>query len=176
MKSCLAREAKRRPAVPEAEWNAIDQLGVVDSGEMCCLELSLEILSLFVGAEKEVTFDALKIAVDVLHRGDRLDPMDRGHVALSREPGAFLAVYPRNVVVAVVEGRREVSSSATGLATPDRSIIYEHNGATSAREQVRCSHSGDSSTNHADIRPEILIEWLELRDFGVSHPDGGRMT
>src|ERR1700682_2938981 len=102
--------------------------------------------------------------------------MDRRHVALSREPGAFLAVYPRNVVVAVVQGRREVGSSATGLPTSDRSIIYEHNGATSACKQVRCGHSGDSSPNHADICPEILIEWLELWNFGVSHPDGGRMT
>src|ERR1700737_5575585 len=101
MKGCLARKAKRGPAVPEAERNAIDQLGVVDSGEMRCLELSLEILSLFIGAEKEVAFDALKIAVDVLHGSNRLNAMDRRHVALGCESGAFLAVNPRNVVVAV---------------------------------------------------------------------------
>jgi hypothetical protein len=69
-----------------------------------------------------------------------------------------------------------MSSSATGFATPNGSIIYEHNCAASAREQVRCGQSGDSSANHADICPEILIERLELRNFGVSHPDGGRMT
>jgi len=67
MKGCLAREAKRRTAVPEAEGNAIDQLGVVDSGAMRRLELSLELLSLAVAAEKEVAFDTLKIAIDVLH-------------------------------------------------------------------------------------------------------------
>jgi hypothetical protein len=69
-----------------------------------------------------------------------------------------------------------MSSGATGFATSDRSIIYQHNGATSAREQVCRGHSGDSSANHADIGTEILIERLELRNFGVSHPDGGRMT
>src|ERR1700694_640045 len=128
---------------------------------MRCLELSLEFLSLFVAAEKEVAFDTLKIAVDVLHGSNRLDAMDRRHMTFSREAGAFLTVNPGNVVVAVVQGRREMSRSATGLATSDRSIVYEHNRTTSAREQVRCGQSGDSSTNDADIRPEILIEWLE---------------
>jgi len=176
VKSCLAREAKSRAAVPKAEWNAIDQLGVIDSGAMRRLELSLELLLLSVGAQKKVAFDSLKIAVDVLHGSNRLDAMDCRHMTFGRESGAFLTVNPGNVVVAVVQGRREMSSSATGLATPDRSIIYEHNRATSARQQIRCGHSGDSSANHADIRPDILIERLELRNFGVSHPDGGRMT
>jgi len=176
MKRCLAGEAKRRTAVPETERNAIDQLGIVDSGAMRCLELPLEVLSLTVAAEKEVAFDTLKIAVDVLHGGDRLDAMDRRHVTLGRESGAFLAMEPGNVVVAVVQSRREMSGSATGFAAPDRSIIYEHNRATSACKQVRRGHSGDSSANHADIRAEILIERLELRNFGVGHPDGGRMT
>jgi len=102
--------------------------------------------------------------------------MNRRHVTLGREAGAFFAVELGNVVVAVVQGSREMGRGATGFATPDRSIIYQHNRATSAREQVRCGHSGDSSANHADIRAEILIERLELRNFGVSHPDGGRTT
>jgi len=176
MKGCLAREAKRRPAVPEAERNAIDDLGVVDSGAMRCFELSLELLSLGVAAEKEVAFDTLKIAVDVLHGGNRLDAMDRRHVTLGSESRAFLTVNPRNVVVAIVQGRREVSGSATGFATTNRSIIYENNRATRAREQVRCSHSSDSSADYADIRPDILSQRLELRNFGGSHPDGGRAT
>src|ERR1700694_5472154 len=80
MKCRLAGEAKRRAAVPEAEWDAIDQLGVADSGAMRCLELSLELLSLAIAAEKEIALDALKIAVDVLHGGNRLDAMNRRHV------------------------------------------------------------------------------------------------
>jgi len=157
MKGCLPREAKSRAAVPETEWNAIDQLGVADSGTMRCLELSLELLSLSLAAEKEVAFDTLKIAVNVLHGSNRLDAMDRRHVALGCESGAFLAMKLGDVVIAVVQGRREMSSSATSLPTPDRSIIYEHNRTTSAREKVGCGHSRDSSADHADIRPEILI-------------------
>src|ERR1700704_5467046 len=98
---------------------------------MRCLELSLELFSLFVGAEKEVALDTLKIAIDVLHGSNRLDAMDRRHMTFGREPGPFLAVNPRDVVVAVVQGRGEMSSSATGFATPDGPIIYEHDCATS---------------------------------------------
>ncbi len=102
--------------------------------------------------------------------------MNRRHVTLGREAGALFAVKPGNVVVAVVQGRREMGRGATGFTTTDRSIIYEHDRATGASEQVRRRHSGDSSADHANIRAHVLIERLELRDFGVGHPDGGRMT
>src|ERR1700694_2719320 len=102
--------------------------------------------------------------------------MDRRHVTLGRDARALFTMNPGNVVVTVVQGRREMSRGATGFTTPDRSIIYEHNRATGAREQVCRRHSGDSSANHTDIGAQILIERLKLRNFGVGHPDGGRMT
>jgi hypothetical protein len=102
--------------------------------------------------------------------------MDCRHVTLGSNPRALLAVNLRNVVVAIVQSGRKVGGSATGFTTPDRSIVYEHNRAASARKEVRGSHAGDSSAYYADIRPEILSQRLELRNFGSSHPDGGRVT
>ena len=176
MEGCLPRKAKRRPAVPEAERNAIDELGVVDPGAMRCLELALEIFSLGVTAEEEIAFDALELAIDVFHGGDRLDAMDCRHVTLGSQARAFFAVNLRNVVVAVVQSRRQMGCGAAGLSTTDGPIVYEHNCSAGAREQVRGSHPRDSSADHADVRPQILRQWLKLRNFGCSHPDGGRMT
>jgi hypothetical protein len=102
--------------------------------------------------------------------------MDGRHVTLGSDSRAVLAMNLRNVVVAIVQSCRKVGGSATGFSTPDRSIVYEHNRAASAGKKVSRSHTGDSSAYNADIRPEILSERLELRNFGSSHPDGGRVT
>jgi hypothetical protein len=97
-------------------------------------------------------------------------------VTLGSHPGAIIAMNLRDAVVAIVQSRCKVGGSATGFSSPDRPIVYEHNRAARARQEVRCSHTGDSSAYYADIRPKILSERLELRNFGSSHPDGGRVT
>jgi len=97
-------------------------------------------------------------------------------MALGGNASALFAMQTRNVVVAVVEGGREVSGSATGFAAADRAIIYENHRATGSREKIRGSHARDSGTDYANIRSKILRERLKLRDFSSIHPDGGRVT
>ena len=65
--TALTREAKRDSAVPEAERNFLHELGVVDSSAMGCFELTLQLFPLIVSTEKQVSIDALEIAVDVFH-------------------------------------------------------------------------------------------------------------
>ena len=66
----LAGETKRNSAVPEAERNFLDDLGVVDSSAMRCFELPLQLFPFIVTTEEQVAVDALEVAIDILHRGD----------------------------------------------------------------------------------------------------------
>ena len=67
------------------------------------LELFLQIFARFLAAKKKVSLNALEVAVDVFHRRDALDAVNRRHVALGGDASAFLAVNALDVVVAVVE-------------------------------------------------------------------------
>src|SRR3954465_9335304 len=139
-------------------------------------ELSLELLASVFPAEEQVAFDALELAVDVFHRCDALDAMNRRHMALSGETRAFLSVELFDVVIAVVESGGEMGSSSAGFAATDRAVIDDDDRATCAREQVGRRHAGDARSDYADIRTEVLREGLELGHFSCAHPDGGRVT
>src|SRR5471030_2104802 len=97
--------------------------------------------------------------------------MDCRHVTLGREPCAILAVDLGDVVVAIVQSCREMGGGAAGFPASNWPIVNEDNGTAGAREEVGGCHTGDSSADHADIRPEILSQRLKLRNFGGSHPD-----
>src|SRR4051812_43026687 len=88
---CLARKAKRGSAIPEAEWNAIDELSIAQSGAMSRFQLFLQILARVLTAEEEIAFDALELAIDVFHRRDTFDAIDRRHVTLGCYTRAFFA-------------------------------------------------------------------------------------
>jgi hypothetical protein len=150
-------------------------LRIVDSGAMSRLELTLEVRALAVPAKKEKALHTLEVAIDVLHRRDSLDAMNRGHVTLSREPSAFLAVELLDVVVAVVERGGEMSGRATCLAAAYLPIVDQDDGAARTRKKIGRRHSGYSRSDDADIRAQILGEGPELRNFSCIHPDGGRV-
>jgi len=151
VKGGLSRKAKRGPAVPESERNAIDKLRIHYSGAVGRFELALQILACVLAAKKEEAFDTLEIAVDVFHRRNGLDSMYRRHVTLGCQPGTFLAVHDLDVVVAIVERGGEVSGCAARLTTTDWPIIDQDNGAASTREQIGRGHAGDPCSYDADI-------------------------
>src|SRR5258706_15331228 len=68
VKGGLSRKAKRGPAVPESEWNAIDQLRIRYSSQVRRIELPFQILVCVFTAKEEGTFDTLKVPIDVFHR------------------------------------------------------------------------------------------------------------
>jgi len=176
MKRRLPWKPQGDSRVPEIEWSALDDFGVREAGAVCRLELALELLSLGLAAEEQVAVHALEITIDVLHRSDRLDPVDGGHVTVGRHPRALASVELLDVVVAVVESRGQMGGGAAGLAAADRAVVDERNGAPCPREKVGSRHSGDPRPDHAYIDPQILCKRLELRNFGSIHPDGGRVT
>src|SRR4051812_7386497 len=176
MERRLSGEAQRRPAVPEAEWDAVDDLGVVDSSAMGRLELALEILARLLAAEEQVALDALEVALDVFHRRNGFDAVNRRHVALGGDAGAFLAMHFLDVEVPVV-GRGGGGGGGTAALPPaDRAVIDYHYGAPGPREQVGGRQTGNAGSDDADIDPHVLRKRLELRDFGGTHPDRGRVT
>jgi hypothetical protein len=176
MKCGLSRKAKRRSAVPESEWNAIDQLRVRYSSAVRRFELPFQILACVFAAKKKETFDTLKIAIDVFHRRNVFDSMYRGHVTLGCQPGTFLSMHGLDVVVAIIERGSQVSGRAACLTTADWPVINQDNGAARAREQISRGHAGDAGSYDADIGAQILRKRLKLRHFGCVHPDGGRVT
>src|ERR1700693_2801719 len=176
VKGGLSRKAKRGSAVPESEWNAIDQLRIRYSSAVRRFELPFQILACVFTAKKEESFDTLKTAIDVFHRSNVFDPMYRGHVTLGCQPGTFLSMHDLDVVVAIIERGSEVSALAACLTPADWPVINQDNGAASAREQISRGHASDPGSYHADIGAQILRKRLKLRHFGCVHPDGGRVT
>src|SRR5688500_14064807 len=176
MEGCLSRKSQRDAGIPEIQRRALDDLGVGESGAVTRLELALEILPLAVAAEKEVAVNALEVAVDVFHRRNRFDPVDRRGVNLGRHARAFAPVKPLEVVVAVIECAGQMGSRSSGLPAADRAIVDEHDRATGASEQVGGGHARDSRAHDADVDAQVLSKWLELRNFSSAHPDGGRVT
>jgi hypothetical protein len=65
VKLSLARESKRRARVPEIGWCLVDELDVNKPGTMRCIELTLELVAVAVGPQKEISIDTLEVAVDV---------------------------------------------------------------------------------------------------------------
>jgi hypothetical protein len=176
MKRRLSRKSQRDAGIPEIERRALHDLGVGESGAMRCFELTLEILPLAVPAEKEIAVDALEVAVDVFHRRDRFDPMDRSGVAFRRHSRAFAPVELLEVVIAVVERGGQVRGRSSCFPTTNGPIIDEDYRATGASEQVGGSHARDSRSDDADVDAQILSKRRELRNFSGAHPDGGRVT
>src|SRR3954469_5614583 len=139
-------------------------------------ELLLELFARILAAEEQVALDTLELAVDVFHRSDAFDAMNRGHVALRGEARTFLAVELLDVVVPVVQGGSEMRGGSTGFASADRAIIDDDDSTAGARQQVRRSHAGDARSDYANVGTKVLGEGLELGHFGCAHPDGGRVT
>jgi len=172
----LSRKAERWSAVPESERDAIDQLCIGYSGALGRFELSFQVLARILAAKEEEAFDALEIAIDVFHRRNGFDSMNRRHVTFGCQPGTFLAVHLLDVVVAIIEGSGKVGGGATRLATTDWSVVDQNNSAARAGEQIGRGHAGDAGAYDANVRPQILGKRLKLRHFGGVHPDGGRVT
>ena len=77
-------------------------------------------------------------------------------MTLGREAGGFLTMDAGDVVVAIVQRSGEMRSRSTSLSAPDRSIIYEDYGSTRPGKKVSGGHSSYSSTDDANVRPNIL--------------------
>jgi len=176
MNGRLARKAKGWSAVPEGERNPVNELGVGETGAMCGVELTLEILARFLAAEKEVTLDSLELAIYVFHRGDAFDAMDSRHVTLGGDAGALLTVESLDVVVPIVEGSGEMGSGTARFTATDWAVVDDDNRATGPGQQVCGGQARDSGPHNADVGTKILGKGLELWHFGSAHPDGGRVT
>ena len=143
---------------------------------MCRLELSLQILACFFATEKQVSLNALEVTVDVFHRRDAFNAMDRRHVTLGGNACALFAVEAGDVVVPIVECGGEMGGGAARLSATDWPVVDDDYGAAGAGEEISGGHSGDAGADYTDIGAEVLSKWLELWHFGRAHPDRGRVT
>src|SRR2546423_1166395 len=176
MERRLTRKEQRRSTVPETEWNAIDKLSVVYSGTVGRFELSFQI---FVGlgtAQEQVSLDALELAIDVFHRGNALDAVNRRHVTLSGNARAFLAVNLFDLVETVIECGGEVRGGAARLTPPRWAVPDEADCASGAGQQVSRRHARYASADDTHVHAQVLCKRLELRHFGTGHPNRCRVA
>src|SRR5438094_9832696 len=100
MKLCLAKKFESNSGIEGDARNPVDELRR-ESGISRRLELPLEIFSLAVAAEEQISVETLEVAVDFLQRRDVLDTIDGGAVACCGDAGAGGAVKFLNFVVAI---------------------------------------------------------------------------
>jgi len=156
MEGRLAREAQRDARIPEVERRTLDELGIAEPGAMGGFELALEILTFCISAKEQVAVHALEVAVDVFHRGDGFDPLNRCGVTFRGRARALPPVKSLDVEVPVVQRSGEVRGRAPCLSASDRAVIDEHHRASSPGEEIGGSHTGDPRPDYADIDAQVL--------------------
>src|SRR5688500_13555613 len=112
MKGGLTGKPQRDSGIPEIQWRPLYQLSVEQPRAVGRFELVLQFLPLAVTTEKEVAVHSLELAVDVFHRRDRFDSLNRRRMAFRGHTRALAAVQLLEVVVTVVERRGEMRGSA----------------------------------------------------------------
>src|SRR5947207_12570287 len=80
------------------------------------LEFMLQLIPGIAGRNEKVAVQTLEVAVDALLRGDGLDPVHGGPMALGHDAGALLPVHVLDPVIPVIDHRREMSRGPRGLA------------------------------------------------------------
>jgi hypothetical protein len=76
-------------------------------------------------------------------------------MTLGSEAGTFLPVQLLDLVIPVVESRREVSRGATGLSATNGAVIDDDHGTTRASEKVCSRHPCDSGSNNAHASTRV---------------------
>ncbi len=167
----LRGELERRAGVEADQSGMLDLLDPGEARLVGGLKLLVEFARLGVGGEEEVAVEAEKLAGDRLGVDDLFDRVDGSGVALGGKPGRFLAPDPRDFVVTVVDGIREVGGGPAGLPRGDRPIVKHDDFLTNLREQIRGRQTGDPRANDADVGLGRCFEGLAGGDVGGCHPD-----
>jgi hypothetical protein len=174
MKLSLSWKPESGTCVPEIRRRSLYELDIEQTCAMSSVKLLLELVALAVSTEKQVTIDALEVAVDVFLGRYRFNTVDSGGVTFGGELRTVLSVKLFDLVIAIVERVGEMRRCATGFAASNRTIIYDGNCTARTGEQIGRGHAGDSGSHNAYVDSEVLGELWKLWRIACCHPDGGR--
>src|SRR5438045_1528878 len=110
-----------------------------------------EITTIFAIGREEIPIKSPEVAVDFLITHDLFNAINRRLMAFHMQPQSFGAMKTLDFLQAIVNYRREMSSSARCFAPADARSIKNNNALSSFRQQVGGGQPGDTAANDAYV-------------------------
>lgn len=172
MELSLLREAQARAAIEGAERRARQLRHALQSCALRGLDLLIERLELVALGKEQVAIHPREVAVDVFLARDLLDALDRRGMAFRRQPGAFRAVQPLQLEVAVVQHVAEMRRGHLRHPAAKRPVVEQRYAAARLRQQVGRRKSGDAAAHDAHLHMDVFGERRARWHFGGRLPYG----
>src|SRR5687768_11430457 len=107
MELTLVGKSQCSARVEISQRGPLDELDLIEAELVGHLQFFIEIVVALFGFE-QVPVETREIAIDLFHRYDLLDLIDRSSVALPRKPGFIFAVPSCDAIEPVVDRGREM--------------------------------------------------------------------
>jgi hypothetical protein len=147
-----------------------DGIGDVDADPSAGLEFAIEDGKIGVRTGKKVAAEATEIAADRFPLLDGLDAVDRGRLALKKQPCRLQAPHLDHRIGRIVCDRNKVGSRPRRHALADRPAVENDHRLPCRRQLIGRRQPGNAGADHDGIGVLCAIEGRRIvRDLDV-HP------